>query len=178
MLACSTPPQVLVGFAAPKNRFHRVCCTRRARIDTGRITRRLFSTCQRRVRPELVLLVLPCFPAAYGCPKPGLRHGGAAGRAADCTCAGCPEPLCRAGLSQGSSSEVLALPDRPLLQQGLPSDALEGGSFQGVPGGEDGGSSNPSRRRRARAPGPAPPGVAARRLRRRGGQDARPSRCV
>ena len=27
-----------------------------------------------------------------------------------------------------SSSEVLALPDRSLLQQGLPGDALEGGS--------------------------------------------------
>ena len=168
-------PQILVGFAAPKNRFHRACCTRRARIDTGRITRRLFSTCQRRVRPELVLLVLPCFPAAYGCPKPGLRHGGAAGRAADCTCAGCPEPLCRAGLPQGSSSEVLALPDRSLLQQGLPGDALESWPFEGVPGGA-GRSRNPSRRRRARAPGPAPSRVAARGLRRRGGQDARPAR--
>ena len=29
---------------------------------------------------------------------------------------------------------MLALPDRSLLQQGLPGDALEGGSCQGVPG--------------------------------------------
>ena len=173
----STPPQILVGFADPKNRLHRVCCTRRGRIDTGRITRRLFTTSQRRVRPELVWLVLHRFPAAYGCPKPGLRHGGAAGGAADCTCAGCPEPLCRAGLPERGAFEVFALPDRSLLQQGLPGDALEGGPFQGVPDG-DGRSSNPSRRRRARAPGPAPPRVAPCRLRRRSGQDARPTRGI
>ena len=97
-------PQILVGFAAPKNRFHRVFCTRRARIDTGRITRKLFSTCQRRVRPELVLLVLPCFPAAYGCPKPGLRHGGRgpAGSLFPCCMAGCSSSL--------SSSFCIRLP--------------------------------------------------------------------
>ena len=117
-----------------------------------------------------------CCPASllHGCPKPGLRHGGAAGGAADCTCAGCPEPLCRAGLPERGAFEVFALPDRSLLQQGLPGDALESWPFEGVPGGA-GRSSNPSRRRRARAPGPAPPRIAARRLRRRGGQDARPS---